>query len=108
MLAFLKAQWSGIAATYIDGDGSVVAFDPAANVPGPSAFLVKRESLLEVLEINDLAVCWAIQGEKIDAEGAPNYRINARRAFHGFFIWDGVKLNGSYSFGEIESSDEGL
>lgn len=108
MLAFLKAQWSGISATYVDGDGSVVAFDPAANVPGPSAFLVKRESLLEVLEINDLAVCWAIQGEKIDAEGAPNYRINARRAFHGLFIWDGVKLKGSYSFGDIESSDEDL
>lgn len=106
MLAFLKAQWSGVSATYVDGAGTVVAFDPAANVPGPSAFLVRRENLQEVLQTHDLAVCWAVQGEKIDAKGSPDYRVNARRPFHGLFIWDGVKMIGNYSFDEIESSEE--
>lgn len=106
MLAYLKAQWSGVSATYVDGAGTVVAFDPAANVPGPSAFLVRRENLQEVLQTHDLAIGWAVQGEKIDAKGSPDYRVNARRSFHGLFIWDGVKMIGNYSFDEIESSDE--
>lgn len=106
MLVFLEARWSGISATYVNKAGAVVAFDPAANAPGPSAFLVRRENLQEVLQTHDLAVCWAIQGEKIDAEGAPDYRVNARRSFHGLFIWDGVRMIGNFSFDEIELSDE--
>nr|WP_057927205.1 AVAST type 2 anti-phage system protein Avs2 [Burkholderia ambifaria] len=106
MLGLLKAGWSGISATYVDKAGTVVAFDPTANVPGPSAFLVRKDNLQELLQTHDLAVCWVIQGEKIDAAGSPNYRVHARRSFHGVFIWDGVKMVGSYSFDEIELSDE--
>lgn len=106
MLGFLNAEWSGVSATYVNKAGTVVAFDPAANVAGPSAFLVRRENLREMLQAHDLAVCWAIQGEKTDAAGSPNYGVHARRSFHGLFIWDGVRMTGSYSFDEIESSDE--
>lgn len=106
MLSFLSAEWSGISATYVSKTGVVVAFDPSVNVPGPSAFLVRRENLIEVLQAHDLAVCWAIQGEKTDAAGAPDYGIHARRSFHGLFVWDGVKMIGNYSFDDVESNDE--
>lgn len=105
MLGFLNAEWSGVSATYVSKIGTVVAFDPSVNVPGPSAFLVRRENLIEVLQAHDLAVCWAIQGEKTDAAGAPDYDIHARRSFHGIVIWDGVKVTGKYLFDEIESGD---
>jgi len=107
MLELLKAEWSGVSATYVNKAGTtVVAFDPAANVPAPSAFLVRRENLQKMLQTHDLAVCWVIQGEKIDAGGSPDYRLNARRSFHGLFIWDGARVIGDYSFDEIESSNE--
>lgn len=106
MLGLLKAEWSGIAATYVNERGSVLAFDPSANVPGPSAFLVRSDTLQELLRIHDLAVCWVIQGEKVDATGSPNYRVHARRSFHGVFIWDGVEMSGDYSFDKIESLSE--
>ncbi|MBJ9939654.1 NACHT domain-containing protein [Burkholderia multivorans] len=106
MLELLKVEWSGISATYVNKAGTVVAFDPAASVSTPSAFLVRRENLQAVLQTHDLAVCWAIQGEKIDAEGSPDYHVNARRSFYGLIIWDGMKMIGRYSFDEMESSDE--
>ncbi|MFV8598104.1 AVAST type 2 anti-phage system protein Avs2 [Ralstonia pseudosolanacearum] len=106
MLELLKAEWSGVSATYVNKAGTVVAFDPAANVSVPSSFLVRRENLQAVLQAHDLAVCWAIQGEKIDAEGSPDYHVNARRSFRGLFIWDGMNMIGRYSFGEIESPGE--
>ncbi|MEM5431832.1 AVAST type 2 anti-phage system protein Avs2 [Cupriavidus oxalaticus] len=106
LLELLNAEWSGVSATYINKAGTVVAFDPAANVPTPSAFLVRREDLQNVLQTHDLAVCWAIQGEKTDAEGSPDYHLNASRSFYGLFIWDGVRMIGRYSFNEIESFDE--
>ena len=59
-----------------------------------------------MLQTHDLAVCWAIQGEKTDAAGAPDYCIYARRSFHGLFVWDGVKMIGNYSFDDVESNDE--
>jgi hypothetical protein len=105
MLELLEAEWSGVSATYVNKAGAVVAFDPAANVSAPSAFLVRRENLQALLQAHGLAVCWAIHGEKVDAEGAPDYHVNARRPFHGLFIWDGAKMIGCYSFGETESSD---
>ncbi|MES2190171.1 MAG: AVAST type 2 anti-phage system protein Avs2 [Pseudomonadota bacterium] len=106
MLGFLKAEWSGISATYVDELGTVVAFDPAANLPGPSALLARKDRLREVLDAHDLAVCWAIQGEKTDAAGAPNYDIHARRSFSGLFVWDGLTMTGQYSFDKIELADE--
>ncbi|MEQ5842989.1 NACHT domain-containing protein [Paraburkholderia acidicola] len=106
MLGLLKAEWSGVAATYVNERGSVLAFDPSANVSGPSAFLVRSDTLQELLRTHDLAVCWVIQGEKVDAAGSPNYRVHARRSFHGVFIWDGVEMRGDYSFDKIESLSE--
>jgi hypothetical protein len=104
MLQLLGADWSGISATYIDRaeTGTVLAFDPSANVRGPSAFLVRKERLLEKMRTHDLVVCWAVHGEKMDAAGAPDYRPTARRSFHGLFFWSGAEVRGQYNFDKIE------
>lgn len=106
LLKLLGAQWSGISATYVDGVGAVVAFDPSANIAGPSALLVRRDKLRAALQEQDLVVCWMVQGEKTDAAGAPNYRAQARRSFHGVFIWDGETMTGDYVFDALESHEE--
>ena len=102
MLSLLEARWSGISATYLNKTGAVVAFDPSVNVAGPSALLVRRETLIDVLQRHDLLVCWVVHGEKVDAEGAPDYDINARRPYQGVFLWDGQRTSGAYSFDDIE------
>ncbi|MFM0131247.1 AVAST type 2 anti-phage system protein Avs2 [Paraburkholderia sediminicola] len=104
MLALLGAEWSGVSATYVSQLGSVVAFDPSVNVQGPTAFLVRKENLLDLLQAEDLVVCWVIHGEKIDADGAPDYRVKARGSFHGIFFWDGIEVVGKYSFDKLESA----
>lgn len=106
LLEMLSARWSGISATYIDEAGVVVAFDPSANVAGPSALLVRRDRLEQVLAARGLVVCWVIQGEKIDAAGAPDYRVRARRPFSGLVSWDGKRISGSVSFDVVESTGE--
>jgi hypothetical protein len=106
LLEMLKVEWSGVSATYIDKTGAVVAFDPSANVAGPSAFLVRKECLQEMLQVHEMAVCWVVQGEKTDAAGSPDYRVHARRPFHGLFVWDGKTMAGRYSFEEVECFDE--
>jgi hypothetical protein len=103
MLSLLRARWSGVSATYVSDSGLVLAFDPSVNVAGPSAFLVRRETLLEILRRHDMLVCWVIHGEKVDAEGAPDYGINARRSFNGVFLWDGQDVSGSYVFDSVET-----
>lgn len=105
MLSLLHARWSGVSATYVSDSGSVVAFDPSVTVAGPSAFLVRREVLVELLRQHDLLACWIIHGEKVDAEGAPDYGIKARRSFDGVFLWDGQDMSGSYVFDKVELQD---
>ncbi len=104
MLQLLGADWSGIAATYVDrvGTGTVLAFDPSVNVRGPSAFLVRRERLLELMRDHELVVCWRVYGEKLDAAGAPDYRPKARRSFYGLFFWSGAEVQGQYNFNKVE------
>lgn len=104
LLDLLDADWSGIGATYVDraGTGTVLAFDPSANCSGPSAFLVRKESLLELMRCHDLVVCWRVYGEKLDAAGAPSYEFSARRTFAGLFSWDGTEVRGRYFFGAVE------
>ncbi len=103
LIELLRAQWSGISATWVSGpDRMVVAFDPSANVAGPPVLLVRRETLAAAMDRNELALCWVIHGEKTEAHGAPDYGIKARRSFYGVFLWDGHKVSGAYSFDAVE------
>ncbi|MEG0557776.1 MAG: hypothetical protein RR574_15130, partial [Comamonas sp.] len=105
LLKMLSARWSGISATYVDETGVVVAFDPSANMAGPSTLLVRRDRLEQLLQARGLVVCWVVQGEKIDAAGAPEYGFRARRSFGGLVCWDGREISGGVSFEAVEGSD---
>ena len=60
----LGLRWSGKAADYVDGTGQLVAFDPTAHAEGPSALLLRQDSLEEFLKSENLTICWAVLGEK--------------------------------------------
>ena len=105
LLKMLSARWSGISATYVDEAGVVVAFDPSANIAGPSTLLVRRDRLEQLLQARGLVVCWVVQGEKIDAAGAPEYGVRARRSFGGLVCWNGREISGGVSFEAVEGSD---
>jgi hypothetical protein len=95
LLRGLGATWSGIAATYLDSDGKVVAFDPGASVNGPSGLLVRRDALDSFLERQQLAICWIVGGGKRAAEGAPRYHTIGERNFGGIFTYASGILEGA-------------
>ncbi|MBI1814243.1 MAG: ATP-binding protein [Deltaproteobacteria bacterium] len=60
----LGLRWSANGADYLDVTGRLAAFDPTAHADGPSALLLRRDSLTEFLAREELAICWAVLGEK--------------------------------------------
>jgi hypothetical protein len=60
----LDLRWSGTNADFVDKDGRLAALDPTACAAGPSALLVRKDLLDEYLAREDLAICWAVIGEK--------------------------------------------
>jgi hypothetical protein len=88
LVAGLSAHWTGKASDYVDADGVLVAFDPTADADGPTSFLVRRDALEEVLQHEDLAICWAIMGEKRVIPGE-------RRSEQHFSL----EISGAYALG---------
>lgn len=85
----------------------MVAFDPSANVAVPSALIVGRDRLGQLLKARVLVVCWAVPGEKIDAAGAPEYGVLVCRSFGGLVCWDESRISGRVSFEAVEGSGKG-
>lgn len=85
----LGLRWTGSRADYADRDGKIVIFDPTASDPGPSALLVREDALLAYLEREELAICWAVLGEKriLGQEYAGENRLPA------------LQVTGAYAFG---------
>ena len=55
-----RLRWSGKAADFVDPDGDLAAFDPSAHATGPSALLVRKEFLRELLSKHDLGLVWTV------------------------------------------------
>jgi hypothetical protein len=64
LMAGMGLQWSGKGAEFTDARGQLAAFDPTAYEEGPSALLLREESLREFLVREGLTICWAVVGEK--------------------------------------------
>ena len=64
LLRGLHSEWAGNGADYINIASGVVAFDPTAHANGPSALLLREDSLREFLARSELAICWTVLGEK--------------------------------------------
>ncbi|MGH7773697.1 MAG: AVAST type 2 anti-phage system protein Avs2 [Candidatus Binatia bacterium] len=77
----LGLQWSGNVADFVDGGGTVIAFDPTAHSVGPSALLVRQEALLDCLERERLALCWSVIGEKRVLTAGDFYSLRISGAF---------------------------
>lgn len=60
----MNLRWTGNGADYVDADGVLVAFDPAAHDDGASTLLMREDSLVRFLDETGSALVWAITGEK--------------------------------------------
>ena len=65
LIADLGLTWDGNHFRYIDRQGGLVAFDPSAAEPGPTALLMSERHLLRHLKQKKLSLVWTILGEKL-------------------------------------------
>jgi hypothetical protein len=80
LLTGLGLRWVGNGADYLNASGQLAAFDPTAFADGPSALLLREESLRKFLAREKLAICWAVLGEKqvLGAGVMPAYHTSLR------------------------------
>lgn len=57
-------KWTYNAADFKDAQGRLVCWDPTAYRAGPTALLIRENSLREYLDREDIAIVWAVFGEK--------------------------------------------
>jgi hypothetical protein len=58
----LGLRWTGRGAEFENSLGQIVAQDPTAFAPGPSALLLRADVLHEVQQSENLTLCWAVLG----------------------------------------------
>jgi len=85
----LGLHWSGNGADFIDSAGRLVALDPTAHADGPSAFLIREESLRGFLERKGLSICWCVLGEKRIVQ--PGFGPKG---------YDSLRVSGAYVLGD--------
>jgi len=64
LMTGLGLKWTGEAADFVNEAGEVVAMDPTAHEAGPSALLIREDALRAYLDREELAIVWAVLGEK--------------------------------------------
>lgn len=87
-------RWSGNGADYLDANGELAAFDPTVHGDGPSALLLRGESLKEYLKDKELALCWTVIGEKWVVGGDTDAGIRGYATMSGAYSYTGEKLEG--------------
>ena len=90
----LGLRWSGNGADFLDKIGELAAFDPTVHGDGPSALLLRKESLNEYLKANGLAFCWTIIGEKWGVGGDTSAEYRGYATLSGAYSYSGEKLEG--------------
>lgn len=81
-------HWAGEEGHFLDDQGSLIAFDPSVRSLGPGALLIRKDSLLEFLNANDLQIVWTLLGEKEQIGGTMT-----QRDYKG-----SLEINGAYRF----------
>lgn len=82
----LGLVWSSKGADYVDTDGNLTAYDPTAHESGPSALLLRKESLELYLRDNNLSLCWVMLGEKLIVGGTTIGKYHGRSIMSGAFL----------------------
>lgn len=97
IIRLLGLHWSGEAGDYVDADGRLCAFDPAAHDAGPNSFLVRHDILELTLQREGLCLCWTVIGQKWVVPG--RYR---EHAFHSKRMSGAYVLKGNAPFGFLK------
>ena len=53
-------RWSGRAADFVTLDGTVAAFDPSAHTAGPSALLLSKDLVRELVDRHGISIVWTV------------------------------------------------
>ena len=59
-----RLSWTGTGSRYVDPNGNLAAYDPPEYETDASAFLIRADILEEYAASRNLALCWAVLGEK--------------------------------------------
>jgi hypothetical protein len=94
LMTKLDLHWSGRGAEFTTSSGELVARDPTAVAPGPSALLLRTDALEDLQRREQLTLCWAILGEKrvLNAGGKGPYHPALRLS--GAYVLEGAKVRG--------------
>lgn len=93
-------RWAGEAANFVDEEGMVCAFDPTAYSKGPDSFLVEQSRLLEMMDRENLALFWALTGEKQVLPAGPPYHDVGRLHLSGaYFLTPEDGFSGAMKYG---------
>jgi hypothetical protein len=84
----LGLRWSARGADFTDGKGKIVAQDPTAHAPGPSALLLGADLLEELRRSTKLTLCWAVLGEKRILSGGCNGPYHPALRLSGAYVLD--------------------
>lgn len=82
----LDLRWSAKGADFTDGNGEIVAQDPTAHAPGPSALLLRADLLEELRRRTNLTLCWAVLGEKRILSGGWNGPYHPALRMSGAYV----------------------
>jgi len=64
LVAGLGLRWRGSGSELLDSRGRLVVQDPTVHEDGPSALLIRDDTLREYLRRENLTICWSVIGEK--------------------------------------------
>lgn len=98
----LNLKYSSKDGEFIDNEGNVVCLDPSVNNKSISGVLVKKKTLLEWLDQNNLAIIWNVYGKKqIIGNHFRKEKNIGRLDMSGLYTFGKDKrINGSLTFKE--------
>lgn len=94
LMTKLGLHWAGRGADFTTSSGQLVAQDPTASAPGPSALLFRADALQDLQQHEQLTLCWAVLGEKRVLSAGYNGPHHPALRLSGAYVLDGAKLRG--------------
>lgn len=107
LLDGMGLHWNAQRAEYYDSAGRLVAFDPAAQSDGPTAFLIQKDPLEAFLKREDLTVVWTVIGEKRVLGSGLHDTYHGALKMTGLFALRQGKLVGFMKYIEDRASEKG-
>lgn len=107
LMTKLGLRWTGRGAEFATSSGQVVALDPTANAPGPSALLLRTDALQELQQREQLTVCWAVLGEKRILSAGFDGPHHPALHMSGAYVLDGAQPKGFVKY-TLDKRDAGV